>query len=228
MSKKALVVMARRPVPGQSKTRLVPPFTVEEAAALYENLLSDTLRLARATFAAVPFVAYTPAGKEAMAYFRRLAPDFQLIAQRGATLGERLAAVLGDLLDQGFDQVAALNSDSPTLPQTYLDDAFNGLDDPAVDVVLGPCTDGGYYLIGWKRPHPRLVREVQMSTERVLAETLAVAGEEKLNVSLLAPWYDVDDRVDLERILRDIKADPSVALFTRRYLLERAVKPASS
>ena len=221
MSKKALVVMAKRPFPGHSKTRLTPPFSAEAAAALYESFLKDTLHLVRTTAAAVPFVAYTPTGVETVAYFRSLAPDFELIAQHGRTLGERLDSVLSGLLNNGFNQVAAINSDSPTLPQVYLDEAFNRLDDPKIDVVLGPCDDGGYYLIGWKRAHPRLVREVQMSTDQVLADTLAIAAEEKLNVSLLPPWYDVDDMADFERIQRDIAANPDVAVYTRRNLRER-------
>ena len=225
MSEKALVVMAKRPFPGQTKTRLVPPFTLEEAAALYESFLCDTLELARAAADVVPFVAYTPADGETAAYFRHLAPDFELVPQTGPTLGERLDSVLTICLDKGYGQVAAMNSDSPTLPPAYLDEAFSRLDDPDTDVVLGPCDDGGYYLIGWKRPHPRLVLEVQMSTERVLADTLAIATEEGLQVSLIAPWYDIDDMADLRRIESDLLVSPHRAIHTRRFLRN---KPQSS
>ncbi len=218
MSQKALIVMAKRPFPGQTKTRLVPPFTLEEAAALYESFLNDTLELARAAADVTPFVAYAPADRETAAYFRHLAPDFELVAQTGPTLGERLEGVLTGCLDKGFDQVAAMNSDSPTLPPAYLDEAFNRLDDPDTDVVFGPCEDGGYYLIGWKRPHPRLVREVQMSTDRVLADTLAIAAEEGLQVALIAPWHDIDDLADLRRIESDLLVSPHGAFHTRRFL----------
>jgi rSAM/selenodomain-associated transferase 1 len=224
MSAKALVVMAKRPFPGQTKTRLVPPFTLEEAAALYESFLHDTLELARAVANVTPFVAYTPADIETAAYFCHLAPDFELVAQTGPTLGERLDGVLTGCLDKSFDQVAAMNSDSPTLPPAYLDEAFNRLDDPDTDVVIGPCDDGGYYLIGWKQPHPRLVREVQMSTDQVLVDTLAIAAAEKLNVSLLPPWFDVDNLADLRRILLDRSESPSGAIHTRRFLRDRLHK----
>ena len=218
MSEKALVVMAKRPHSGQTKTRLAPPFTLEEAAALYECFLFDTLELARAAADVIPFVAYAPADQASEEYFRQLAPDFELVAQTGATLGERLDGVLSGCNKKGYGQVAAMNSDSPTLPVDYIDDAFMQLDDPDTDVVLGPCDDGGYYLIGWKRPHPRLVREVEMSTDQVLADTLAIANKENLNVSLLAPWYDVDDLADIRRIQSDVLDTAHGAEHTRRFL----------
>ncbi len=68
------------------------------------------------------------------------------------------------------------------------------------DVVLGPCDDGGYYLIGLSRPQPRLLREVQMSTPRVLHDTLALAAAQRLRVALLPQWYDVDTPEDLGRL----------------------------
>lgn len=222
MSKKALIVMAKRPFPGRTKTRLVPPFTAEEAANLYDCLLSDTLDLVRSAAGVTPFVAYAPADQETAAYFDQIAPDFEQLAQHGAVLSERLDGVLSSCLAQGYEQVAAMNSDSPTLPVAYLEKAFQLLNDPRTDVVLGPCEDGGYYLIGWKRPHPRLVREVQMSTEQVLADTLRIAAEEQLNVSLLAPWYDVDSMADLERIQREESEEASRAAHTRRFLTENA------
>ena len=84
--------------------------------------------------------------------------------------------MLSGALVGGFAQVAAINSDSPSLPAAYLAEAFTQLDQPAVDAVFGPCDDGGYYLIGWKRPHPALVRDVAMSRPDTLAQTLAVAA----------------------------------------------------
>ncbi len=217
MSMKALFVMAKRPFPGRTKTRLVPPFSAEEATRLYEALLQDTLTLARAVPGVTPYVAYSPADRHSKAYFQKVAPDFQLISQRGLDLGERLDHVLSSGLLLGYEQVVAMNSDSPTLPVQFLEEAFQRLDDPFTDVVLGPCLDGGYYLIGWKRPHPWLVREVEMSTERVLAQTLRIAAEEGLQVALLAPWFDVDDLADLQRIRQDVGAK-DVAVHTWRFV----------
>jgi len=205
--------MAKRPLPGRTKTRLNPPFSAVEAADLYKSFLRDALDLARAVPDVRPMIAFAP--PEAEAYFRNLAPHFDLIAQTGATLGERLNAVLTYCLQAGFMQVAAINSDSPTLPAAYVAQAFDCLDDTATDIVLGPCEDGGYYLIGWKRPHPRLVREVQMSTPYVLQDTLALAAAENLRVALLPTWYDVDDADDLSRVQTDLAL---AGRHTRRFL----------
>lgn len=218
MKKRALLVMAKRPSPGRTKTRLCPPLSGEQAAALYECFLRDVLSLARAIPNITPCIAFAP--RQEKAYFRQLAPDFKLVPQRGATLGERLDAVLSHCLHSGFAQAVALSSDNPDLPASYVAQAFARLDDKNVDVVLGPCEDGGYYLIGWKRPFPRLVREVQMSTPRVLQDTLAIAQEENLRVSLLPSWYDVDEVEDLARLAEGIKRFPGRGHHTQAFLQE--------
>ena len=110
-----------------------------------------------------------------------------------------------------------MNSDGPTLPSSYLTAAFKTLADGA-DVVLGPCDDGGYYLIGIKRPAPRLLRQVQMSTPHVMAETLRLAAEEELQVELLPVWYDVDNAESLARLIDELADRPGVAHHTRAFL----------
>lgn len=222
MIRRVLLVMAKWPAPGHTKTRLAPLFSGVEAADLYACFLRDALELARSVPGVTPAIAYAPPAPEAAAYFRWLAPDLPLVAQQGESLGERLARVLTQALQGGFDQAAAMNSDSPTLPGKFLVEAFSRLDDPAVDVVLGPSEDGGYYLIGWKRPYPRLVREVQMSTARVLEDTLAIAGEEDLKVSLLDPWYDVDSPADVRRLQGELAQKGNGAAHTRRFFQSRA------
>lgn len=213
---RVLLVMAKRPEAGETKTRLCPPLSPERAAALYACFLADVIETARAASAAlpglVPAIAYVP--EDAAAYFREIAPDFALIPQVGATLGERLADILSGVLAQGYAQVAAVNSDSPSLPPAYLIQAFASLDDPATDVVLGPCDDGGYYLIGWKRPHPFLVRDARMSTPDTLADTLALAARARLRVALLPAWYDVDSPDDLARLA----TDHGLGRHTRQFL----------
>jgi hypothetical protein len=220
--KRALLIMARQPLAGRSKTRLEPVLTPAAAAALYACFLRDTLDLARTLPGVTPIVAYAPPA--ARAYFQKLAPGLDLVPQRGQTLGERLAHVLSQTLASGFGRVAAMNSDSPTLPPDYLSLAFDKLDGDETDVVLGPCEDGGYYLIGWKRPHPRLVREVQMSTAHVLQDTLALAAEDDLRVDLLPPWYDVDRPRDLQRVTAELSRPGSNARHTRRFLQSAGIK----
>ncbi len=210
--------MAKRPFPGRTKTRLTPVLSHEAAAKLYECFLRDVLNIVRTVPKITPFIAYAPNDAETAAYFCKLAPDFKLIPQIGDTLGERLDGVLTSSLQNGFDQVAAINSDSPTLPGGYLADAFTQLDDPETDVVFGPCEDGGYYLIGWKRPYPRLVRNVQMSTPHVLQDSLAIANAANLRVSLLPSWYDVDEVAELHRLRTALLTGEESAPVTHQFL----------
>lgn len=213
----ALLVVAKQPAAGQAKTRLTPPLSPDEAAALYECFLRDTLDLIRRVPAVQPAIAYLPA--DATGYSAALAPDFELLPQQGPDLGARLDHALTSYLDRGFERVAIMNSDGPTLPVAHLTAAFAQLRDGA-DVALGPAEDGGYYLIGLKRPAPRLLREVRMSTPTVLADTLALAAEEGLRVALLPTWYDVDDVASLGRLRDELAQVPAaIAPATRRFLL---------
>ena len=249
--------MAKQPIAGNAKTRLVPPLTSASAASLYHCFLQDVLATVRAAASDVPFtpvIAYTPAS--ARDFFRQLAPDFWLINQQRTVsaaaagpptaktppspspmpapnepqpespgqlpepLGDRLHFVLSASLNHGFRRVAAINSDSPTLPPHLLCSAFQRLDDPQIDAVFGPCTDGGYYLIGVESPPGRLVTDVQMSTPNVLEDTLAIADEEGTRVDLLPEWYDVDSARDLDRLAAELALHPERAPNTSRFLTD--------
>jgi len=211
----ALIVVAKRPAPGQTKTRLTPLLSAAQAAQLYECFLRDTLDLMRAVPDVRRAVAYLPIDERG--YFAHLAPDFDLIPQEGADLGARLDQALTHYLTNGCDHAVIMNSDGPTLPIAYLRQAFTELAAGA-EVVLGPSADGGYYLIGLSQSAPRLLREVRMSTSHVLADTLALAREEQLRVVLLPAWYDVDDATSLLRLIAELSMTPvSVAPHTRSF-----------
>ncbi len=212
----ALIVVAKRPVPGNTKTRLSPPLSPEQASALYECFLMDTLDQIRQVEAVERVIAYLPA--DAYSYFHRLAPDFQLVQQEGPDLGARLDHALTWYLSHGYKRAVVMDSDSPTLPADYLSEAFSALSDGA-DVVLGPCEDGGYYLIGCSQPVPRLLHEVRMSTPTVAADTIRLANEAGLHLVQVPIWYDVDDGHSLLRLVEEIDAlDPRTAVHTRRFL----------
>jgi glycosyltransferase A (GT-A) superfamily protein (DUF2064 family) len=112
------------------------------------------------------------------------------------------------------------------LPEAYLSAAFAALDGPA-DVALGPCDDGGYYLIGMKRPQPRLLREVRMSTPFVVRDTLALANELGLRVELLPQWYDVDTIAELDRLRAELPTLPIEVARHTRALLNDGAREAS-
>jgi len=212
----ALIVVAKRPTPGKTKTRLSPPLTPELASALYECFLFDTLDQIRQVSDAQHVIAYL----DEYDYFQRLAPDFELIPQEGHDLGERLDNALTFYLSRGYERVVIMDSDSPTLPPDYLSRAFHILSDSA-DVVLGPCDDGGYYLIGLKKPIPRLLREVHMSTPTVAADTMALAKEEGLNLVMLPTWYDIDDIASLSRLIKEIEELELVSPTHTCYFLQQ-------
>jgi rSAM/selenodomain-associated transferase 1 len=212
------MVMAKEPLAGQTKTRLSPPLSDQEAAELYRCFLLDTLELMQRVGSVQPIIAYHPV--EAEPFFRRFAPPgFDFVPQVGADLGERLDHVLTTCLQNGYGQAVVTDSDSPTLPLTYLRQAFSELDDPDVDVVLGPCDDGGYYLIGLKSPCSALFQGIAMSTSSVLADTLQRAQEQGLRAVCLPRWYDVDTHESLTRLAKELASRPDrPARHTRAFL----------
>lgn len=212
----SLLVVAKQPIPGLTKTRLCPPLNFSQAASLYSCFLCDTLDNMRKVPGVQRIIGFLP--ENAQRDFQRLAPDMRLICQRGDSLGMRLNHLLTEVLATGSPRAVVINSDSPTLPVEYLIQAFEQLAD--VDVVLGPTEDGGYYLIGLKQPQPHLLLQVQMSTENVLADTLALAADSRLTVSQLPTWYDVDTIDDLYKLANEISATTTrpIAEATRNWL----------
>lgn len=224
-AKRALVLMAKQPVPGRTKTRLSPPLPAAETAELYRCFLLDKLAQMRRVEMVDLTVAYWPAG--ARDYFADLAPDFELIPQIGDDLAQRLRNMFDVAFDRGYGQVMAIDGDTPTLPAGYLRQGFLRLNDPAVDVVLGPCEDGGYYAIGMKENHPTLF-DVTMSTRRVADDTLAQAEAAGLRVELLPTWYDVDTPAELERLAAELAdAGGERAAATAGFLSRDRRRPAN-
>jgi hypothetical protein len=144
----------------------------------------------------------------------------ELVCQRGNSLGERLDNLLTAMLADGLQRAVVVDSDSPTLPSDYISLAFERLN--AVDVVLGPTLDGGYYLIGMKRPQPHLLRQVKMSTPHVLTDTVELAEISGLTVSLLPTWYDIDTIGDLQKLESEINGMSvnGVGAATSRWLAQ--------
>ena len=202
----ALAVMTKAPRPGAVKTRLTPPLSPAEAAALNTCFLRDTTEALVKTAekgAARGIAVYTPVGAEA-AYAGILPAEFELVPQRGGPFGERLAFAAEDLFRLGFASVCLIDSDSPTVPIQAFAQAVDFLRKDEDAVVLGPSADGVYYLIGLNEPQPSLFEGIDWSTDRVLEQTLERAGQANLTVHLLATWYDVDDRETLQRLCREL------------------------
>ncbi len=218
--------MTKAPRAGKVKTRLTPPLTSEEGAALNTCFLRDTTSSisAAARHDNVAGIAvYTPVGEEE-AYRGILPDDFQLVPQRGDGFGDRLSFATEDLLRLGFESVCLIDSDSPTVPQRIYQQAAQLLSESGDRIVLGPSEDGGYYLIGLKKPHRDVFQRIDWSTEHVLSQTVQRAAEIGIPVEFLPTWYDVDDRFTLTRLCKELLGGNSkvtagyAAPHTRSYL----------
>jgi rSAM/selenodomain-associated transferase 1 len=190
-----LGIFAKWPGAGAAKTRLTsadPAWNVRVAQAF----LLDTLdRLAGIPARRV--VVFAPAEREAD--FTSVAGNrFALSPQADGDLGQRLSTFIGQELDRGARAVVVVGTDSPTLPVAHVDSAFSALE--SADVVLGPATDGGYYLIGCGRTPdgslPPIFEGIAWSSAQVLADTAARLTDPRWRLSLLPPWYDVDIPAD--------------------------------
>jgi rSAM/selenodomain-associated transferase 1 len=203
-----VAIMAKASAPGRTKTRLVPPLTFEQAAALNTAFLQDVagnLLLAASYAPIAGYVAFAPAGAEE--FFEGTLPsNIGLIDAWLPNLGDCLLRTIEEIFARGHASAVVLNSDSPTLPTALLVEAAGALAPPGERAVLGPSTDGGYYLLGLKTAHHRLFEEITWGTERVAAQTLERARELELDVHMLPPWYDVDDVEGLRRLQHELKA----------------------
>jgi len=207
VSRPAVIVMVKAPVPGTVKTRLVPPLTAESAAALAAAFVQDAVRNARQI--ADVLVAYSPADGNLL--LESLLPDgLHWTEQQGDNLGERMSAAMADAAASGFSPLVVIGTDSPTLPPARIAEAIQTLQSGTADVVFGPTEDGGYYLVGARQPQPGLFDGVAWSTEAALTQTAANAARLNLRCHLLPAWHDVDTGEDLVRLRRELEADLAV------------------
>lgn len=195
MSGAAIGIICKAPQPGRSKTRLAT--AIGEVAA--SELSACFLRDVAASIEAVPEVlgrrgygVYAPAGAEHI-IGQLLPAGFGLLLQAGDDLGHVLLGATRALLAAGHDCVLLVNGDSPTLPTRLLIQAIEVLRAPGDRMVLGPASDGGYYLIGLKHSHRHLFTQIAWGTETVARTTCERAAEIALPTTLLPEWYDVDD-----------------------------------
>jgi rSAM/selenodomain-associated transferase 1 len=192
VSARSLLLFARLPVAGQVKTRLVPPYTPQEALQLHRALLSDSLDLlnrSASSASAASFLYLSESGVLDAELSGKLGLA-SLALQRGADLGERLARAFQERFAAGARQVVILGSDAPHLPAEQILRAFQSLGKD--ELVVGPARDGGYYLIGAARLHPELFRGIPWGTAQVYRETVRKARKEGISIASLPAWDDID------------------------------------
>jgi uncharacterized protein len=191
-----IAVMAKASSPGRTKTRLVPPLSFAEAAAFNTAFLQDVAANILTAADRTNISGYMAFGPpESVGFFKAmLPPGFRLIESWLPNFGDCLFDTITHLLASGHEAAVVLNSDSPTLPTSLLVDTANLLAHPGDRAVIGPSTDGGYYLLGLKTAHRRLFEDIAWSTERVAHQTMDRARAIGLPMHVLPAWYDVDER----------------------------------
>ncbi len=215
MKNVALVIMAKEPRAGLTKTRLCPPFSYQHAAEFAEAILLDTLDLVNQIKEIQLAIAITP--PTAQNYFEKIIPDQGiLVPVEGHDIGECIYYAMTQLLSAGYKKVIALNADGPSLPIEHIYAAIKVLDEK--EVVLGPGEDGGYYLIGVKKIQKNIFKNIEWSTDRVFKKTIENIEKLGLSYEVTPSWYDIDTASDVQRLYAEIKnLQPDRLMYTRRF-----------
>ena len=213
---RTLVVVAKAPRPGAVKTRLASSLSPEAVTAFYCCLLDDTLALARSLSDVDVAIMCPDADVNELAQLA--GSEASVVAQKGEGLAAGLTSVFAHFAEGQQRRIIAFNSDSPHLPRSVLEDAFETL--AAHDVVVGPTHDGGYYLVGAKASHPTLFTGDGMGTNSALERLLSRARTLELSVGFAAPFYDIDVVDDLTRLAEELQLAPARAPRTAAWLKE--------
>ena len=215
-SDRVLVIMAKAPKPGLVKTRLASSLSPAAVTDFYCCLLDDTLALAR-SLGDVEVAIMCP-DSDVNELAQLAGSQASVVAQKGEGLAAGLTSVFTHFAAPGRQRTIAFNSDSPHLPRSVLEDAFETL--AAHDVVVGPTHDGGYYLVGAKASHPTLFTRDGIGTSSALERLLSRARTLGLSVGFAAPFYDIDVVDDLTRLAEELRLAPAKAPRTAVWLKE--------
>ena len=223
-SDRVLVIMAKAPRPGRVKTRLAASLPVQAVTGIYRCLLDDTLALAR-SLSGIEVAIMCP--ESDVNELAGLAGNgVSVVAQKGEGLDAGLTSVFAHFAEDHQRRTIAFNSDSPHLPGSVLEGAFETL--AAHDMVVGPTNDGGYYLVGAKASHPELFAPDGMGTSSALERLLSRARALELSVGFAAPFYDIDVADDLTRLAAELRRAPVRAPRTAQWLKEWELVTAES
>ena len=211
---RVLVIMAKAPRSGSVKTRLTSTLPVEAVTEFYRCLLDDTLNLASSLRGVEVAIMCPDADVNALTHLS--GKRASVVAQKGQGLAAGLTSVFAHFLAADQRRTIAFNSDSPHLPRSVLEAAFETL--ISHDVVVGPTHDGGYYLVGAKASHPTLFANDGMGTGSAFERLLSRARDLKLSVGFREPFYDIDIADDLARLAAELRVAPARAPHTAQWL----------
>jgi uncharacterized protein len=211
---RVLVIMAKAPRPGAVKTRLVRSLSPDAVTEFYLCLLEDTLALAQSLRDVDVAIMCPEADISEVAQLARSAAN--VVAQTGVGLAAGLTSVFAHFSRGTHRRIIAFNSDSPHLPRSVLESAFETL--ASHDVVVGPTHDGGYYLVGAKTGYPTLFASDGMGTNSALDRLLSRVRELNLAVGFAEAFYDIDVADDLTRLAMELRLAPERAPRTAQWL----------
>jgi rSAM/selenodomain-associated transferase 1 len=195
-----LLFFVKYPQKGQVKTRLSAELDEDVTVGLYRNFILDLLSMLKGL--EVQFqICFSPADSRKK-FEEWLGTQYSYVPQQGDDLGQRMKNAFTHAFDQGFQRVVTIGSDSPDLPGDLINEAFLYLE--TQDAVIGPSTDGGYYLIGFNEAAflPEAFEGIEWSTDLVLRKTLSILGRAGLKFRQLPVWKDVDTLHDLKDLVR--------------------------
>lgn len=195
-----ILFFVKYPEPGEVKTRLAARIGADKAAELYGNFVLDILAKLESTQLPFTICLYPEQKKELLKGW--LGEGYAYILQKGADVGERMASAFLEAFAGGHSRVILIGSDFPDLPQSFLEESLGALS--THDAVIGPATDGGYYLIGFRDRtfSPQAFEGMQWGTEVVFKKTLSIMRDRKQQVYILPAWSDVDTLEDLKELVR--------------------------
>ena len=199
----SLIIFAKSPIPGKVKTRLTPCITPTEAAELYKAFIIDIIGNTHKLKCERVTIAYTPSNEEAT-FYSICGQSVDYLPQKGHDLGERMKNAFKHSFDNGSKRTVIIGTDSPTLPSSYIQKAFDALKE--VSVTIGPTLDGGYYLIGLSEQNDAIFDGIDWSTSKVFGQTLTRIQVVNKQLYVLPPWYDVDTPDNLEFLRSHIQA----------------------
>lgn len=211
----ALILMTRVPIPGKTKTRLETHLTPEQCAMLHTCFIKDIYKTAKKVNADV-YIYYTP---ERHQYLMRaiLGEKAELRPQIDGNLGDRMANAINQCLDMGYEKCVLIGTDIPTISELVLSRAFNALD--SSEVVIGPTIDGGYYLIGMKKPHAEVFNDTFYGVNTVYKSTLYRMETLGIKYSQVDEWYDIDTYMDLKYMIdMSRKNECRIPVHTEKFL----------
>jgi len=221
--KRALIIIGKFPECGRVKTRLCPPLTLESAAGLYRCMLYDRFEQVKALrdLGIDLIFAFTPS----TAVFEEVPSCFNLSPQDEEDLGQVMANAFKETFRKGYDSVSLVDSDSITLPTEYIANCFNFLLDKT-DIVIGPCLDGGWYLLGMREFQPNFFFSIPWSSSSVFSMTVQTARKHGLSVYILPIWYDVDSPSALLMLSKELAREQILAKRTKSFLLRPEIASA--